>query len=173
MGCVIERLQDRSLLRILHGRNRRGFGDFRRDAENIGRSWHQAGGLHLCADRGGQKCVGLTIRLQARPGLRLPYQSDTIAPACLSRGVSHGIGPMPHVHKTPLWQITIPDAWTISGPDYFISMFRPDGVGMLRVETSDTVGRYDLLPYARDHSPEGTQFADVSCGPFRGVTVVR
>lgn len=44
---------------------------------------------------------------------------------------------------------------------------------MLRVETSDTVGKYDLLPYARDHSPEGTEFTDVSCGQFRGVTGVR
>ena len=44
---------------------------------------------------------------------------------------------------------------------------------MLRVETSDTVGRYDLLPYARDHSPAGTQFTDAACGRFRGVMGVR
>src|SRR5262249_28282129 len=83
------------------------------------------------------------------------------------------ISRMPRVHKSPLWQITVPDTWTISGWGYYITLFRPDGVGMLRVETSDTVGRYDLLPYARDHSPAGTEFTEASCGRFRGVTGVR
>ena len=47
-------------------------------------------------------------------------------------------------------------------------LFRPDGVGMLHVVTSDTVGRHDLLAYARDHSPPGTEFVEASCGSFRG-----
>ena len=47
-------------------------------------------------------------------------------------------------------------------------LFRPDGVGMLHIMTSDTVGRHDLLAYARDHSRPGTQFTEASCGHFRG-----
>jgi hypothetical protein len=75
---------------------------------------------------------------------------------------------MPRIHKTSLWQITVPDAWRISGSGENIMLFRPDGVGMLHVQTSDTVGRYDLLAYARDHSPPGTEFTEASCGRFRG-----
>jgi hypothetical protein len=38
----------------------------------------------------------LTIRLQARPGLRVCWQSNIIAPACLSRAVSHHMrSPLP------------------------------------------------------------------------------
>ena len=80
---------------------------------------------------------------------------------------------MPRIHKTSLWQITVPEAWSISGSGEHIMLFRPDGVGMLHIETSDTVGRYDLLAYARDHSPAGTEFTETSCGRFRGFTGVQ
>ena len=80
---------------------------------------------------------------------------------------------MPRPHKTSLWQITVPDAWSISGSGDHIMLFRPDGVGMLHIETSDTVGRYDLLAYARDHSQAGTEFREVSCGRFQGFARVR
>jgi hypothetical protein len=75
---------------------------------------------------------------------------------------------MSRIHKNSLWQITIPDAWSVSGSGENIMLFRPDGVGMLHVVTSDTVGRHDLLAYARDHPPPGTEFVEASCGSFRG-----
>src|SRR5262249_42258665 len=76
---------------------------------------------------------------------------------------------MPSIHKTSLWQITVPDAWTIYGSGENIMLFRPDGVGMLRVETSDTVGRYDLLAYARGHSPPARSLARHPAGAFVGL----
>ncbi len=53
------------------------------------------------------------------------------------------------------------------------SFFRPDGVGIFQVHGDDTVGGDDLLAYARDHSPPGTTFTEVSCGRLRGLAGVR
>ena len=79
---------------------------------------------------------------------------------------------MPRFYKTGLWQLKIPDGWKIEGSGELIMMFRPDGVGTLHIEGSDTVGRYDLLAYARDHSPPGTEFTEAACGRLRGFTGV-
>jgi hypothetical protein len=46
---------------------------------------------------------------------------------------------MPRHYKTKVWQMQIPDAWQVregTGQE-LVSLFRPDGVGMLTVHTAD------------------------------------
>jgi hypothetical protein len=80
---------------------------------------------------------------------------------------------MPQTYQTNLWRLEIPDTWRAQGSGEHAMFFRPDGVGLLQVHGSDTVGRYDLLAYARDHSPPGTAFTEVSCGRLRGFAGIR
>jgi len=80
---------------------------------------------------------------------------------------------MPHTYQTKLWRLDLLDTWKAEGSGEDAMFFRPDGVGQLQVRGSDTVGRHDLLAYARDHSPPGTTFSEVSCGRLRGIAGVR
>src|SRR6202142_2888219 len=46
---------------------------------------------------------------------------------------------MPRVYKTKIWQLQIPDAWAVrdhSEPQ-LVTFFRPDGVGLLTVLTTE------------------------------------
>ena len=80
---------------------------------------------------------------------------------------------MPQIHQTKLWRLELPDSWKVEGSGEHALFFRPDGSGRLQVHGSDTVGRDDLPAYARDHSPPGTAFTDVTCGRLHGVAGVR
>src|SRR5467141_2510289 len=80
---------------------------------------------------------------------------------------------MPQIYQTKLWRLQIPDTWKVQGSGEHAMFFRPDGIGMFQVHGSDTVGRTDLLAYARDHSPSGTKFTEASCGQLRGFAGVR
>src|SRR5436309_5336247 len=80
---------------------------------------------------------------------------------------------MPQTYQTNLWRLELPDTWKVQGSGEHALFFRPDGIGQLQVHGSDTVGRHDLPAYARDHSPPGTAFSDVTCGRFHGVAGVR
>jgi hypothetical protein len=46
---------------------------------------------------------------------------------------------MPRLYQTKTWQLQIPDAWAFrDGPkQHFVTFFRPDGVGLLTVFTTD------------------------------------
>ena len=80
---------------------------------------------------------------------------------------------MPQLFQTSLWRLQLPDTWKGGVRSDLGAFFRPDGVGQLQVHGFDTIGRYDLLAYARDHSPPGTTFSEVSCGRLKGVAGVR
>ena len=77
------------------------------------------------------------------------------------------------IYQTKLWRLEVPDSWKVQGSGEHAAFFRPDGVGYFQVHGSDTVGRHDLLAYARDHSPADTTFTDVTCGALSGVAGVR
>jgi hypothetical protein len=46
---------------------------------------------------------------------------------------------MPRHYQTKVWQLQIPDAWTVKdgGGQELVTLYRPDGVGMLTVLTAD------------------------------------
>src|SRR5262245_55691581 len=46
---------------------------------------------------------------------------------------------MNRIYKTPIWQIRLPNAWHIrdDARQAHVSIFRPDGVGMLTVLTAE------------------------------------
>ena len=46
---------------------------------------------------------------------------------------------MPRVYQTKLWQLQVPEAWSVEGDkeQRLVTFFRPDGVGLLRVLTDD------------------------------------
>jgi|ERR1035441_1625692 hypothetical protein len=46
---------------------------------------------------------------------------------------------MPRLYKTKIWQLQIPDAWAVrDDPEQqLLTFFRPDGVGLLTVFTTD------------------------------------
>lgn len=81
---------------------------------------------------------------------------------------------MPHVHRTSLWQVTLPDRWCASGPPEFVTIWNPEGVGQLRVLDIDECGpppRNDqgqdfvgnLAGRAYDY-PDGTRRWTLLCG---------
>jgi hypothetical protein len=80
---------------------------------------------------------------------------------------------MPRIYQTKLWRLQLPDSWKVEGAGEHAMMFRPDGVGQLQVHGFDTVGRLDVLAYARDHSPPGTALTETRCGRLRGFAGVR
>jgi hypothetical protein len=44
---------------------------------------------------------------------------------------------MPHVHRTKLWQVALPDDWRASSGEALVTLWNPEGVGTLIVLTTD------------------------------------
>jgi hypothetical protein len=44
---------------------------------------------------------------------------------------------MPRIHQNKTWQLQVPDGWKVQGRDELVSLFKPDGVGILIVLTTD------------------------------------
>ena len=49
------------------------------------------------------------------------------------------LGPtrMPRIHQNRTWQLEVPDGWEVEGRNELVSLFKPDGVGMLRALTTE------------------------------------
>jgi hypothetical protein len=84
---------------------------------------------------------------------------------------------MPHIHRTSVWQLQIPEAWKAEGSGEAATFFRGDGLGMLMVLT-DAHGPSDLSRdsverYARESWPSDSTFSAVACGSLRGIAGAR
>jgi hypothetical protein len=44
---------------------------------------------------------------------------------------------MQRIHKTSSWFLTIPEGWEVEGSNELVTLYKPDGVGMLRVLTAE------------------------------------
>ena len=44
---------------------------------------------------------------------------------------------MPRMHQTSIWELWVPDGWEVEGNNELVTLFKPDGVGTLRVLTAD------------------------------------
>jgi hypothetical protein len=44
---------------------------------------------------------------------------------------------MPHIYRTKLWQVTLPDGWRVTGGPELVTIWNPEGVGQLRVLAID------------------------------------
>ena len=44
---------------------------------------------------------------------------------------------MPRMHQTKTWELQVPDGWEVEGSNELVTLFKPDGVGMLRVLTAE------------------------------------
>jgi hypothetical protein len=44
---------------------------------------------------------------------------------------------MPYVHRTKLWQVTLPDAWRAGGGGPLVTIWNPEGVGTISVLSTD------------------------------------
>lgn len=42
---------------------------------------------------------------------------------------------MPRMHQTKTWEMRVPDGWRVEGSNELVTLFKPDGVGMLTVLT--------------------------------------
>ena len=42
---------------------------------------------------------------------------------------------MPHLHRTKLWQVALPNGWRVSSGDELVTLWNPGGVGTLTVIT--------------------------------------
>jgi len=40
---------------------------------------------------------------------------------------------MPHIYRTNLWQVALPDGWRASSGDELVTLWNPEGVGKLTV----------------------------------------
>ena len=57
----------------------------------------------------------------------------------MAQSRAKALNDMPRLYQTKTWQLQIPDAWAFrDGPkQHFVTFFRPDGVGLLTVFTTD------------------------------------
>ena len=44
---------------------------------------------------------------------------------------------MPRMHQNKTWELRVPDGWHVEGSNELVTLFKPDGVGMLRVLTME------------------------------------
>jgi hypothetical protein len=75
--------------------------------------------------------------------------------ACFVDGLS-----MPHVYETKLWRLQLPHTWRVregDGDEDWVTFFRPDGVGILRVRTGDDFYGQSYAQWAHVHQPEEFQ----------------
>ena len=67
---------------------------------------------------------------------------------------------MPRTHQTKYWQLEVPVGWeVVGGSDELVSLFKPDGIGMLRVLTAE-----ERNPV---HTPSGEVFLGHLSGTVR------
>jgi hypothetical protein len=66
---------------------------------------------------------------------------------------------MPYVHRTKLWQVTLPDAWRVGGGGPLITIWNPEGVGTISVLSTDE-------NKAPPRNGRGKEFS----GKLRGIT---
>ena len=66
---------------------------------------------------------------------------------------------MPYVHRTKLWQVTLPDAWRVGGSSPLITIWNPEGVGTINVLSTDE-------NKAPPRNGRGKEFS----GKLRGIT---
>jgi len=52
---------------------------------------------------------------------------------------------MPRIHQTSLWQLQVPDGWEVEGNNDLVSLFKPDGVGILRILSAAEESAADTL----------------------------
>lgn len=69
----------------------------------------------------------------------LPGFFGALSPAAAAHLRLRSLNDMARLYQTKTWQLQIPDAWAFrDGPkQHFVTFFKPDGVGLLSVFTTD------------------------------------
>ncbi len=81
---------------------------------------------------------------------------------------------MPTTVAADNWQAKLPAGWEWPRDDECVTMYHPDGVGVLQISAAvseSAVTDSDLQEFARKHLDRGARTRAVSCGDFAGFTL--